>query len=84
MLIVASIGLTVASILFATRKVLGYCFSNEKEVVDYVTTMAPLVCASVILDSLQGVLSDTSFTFSSQCQCQKSNSPMKPLYAYYG
>ncbi|TYH25632.1 hypothetical protein ES288_A03G184800v1 [Gossypium darwinii] len=28
-----------------------------KEVVDYVTTMAPLVCVSVILDSLQGVLS---------------------------
>ncbi|KAK9750355.1 hypothetical protein RND81_02G190500 [Saponaria officinalis] len=57
MLIVVGIGLTVASILFATRKVFGYCFSNEKEVVDYVTTMAPLVCASVILDSLQGVLS---------------------------
>ncbi|TYI36968.1 hypothetical protein ES332_A03G179300v1 [Gossypium tomentosum] len=35
--------------------VLSVC--NEKEVVDYVTTMAPLVCASVVLDSLQGVLS---------------------------
>ncbi|OMO59742.1 Multi antimicrobial extrusion protein [Corchorus olitorius] len=35
--------------------VLSIC--NDKEVVDYVTTMAPLVCISVILDSLQGVLS---------------------------
>ncbi|KAJ9140820.1 hypothetical protein P3X46_031419 [Hevea brasiliensis] len=43
--------------LFASRRVFGYVFSNEKEVVDYVTTMAPLVCLSVILDSLQGVLS---------------------------
>ncbi|KAL5761138.1 hypothetical protein ACOSQ2_019976 [Xanthoceras sorbifolium] len=47
----------VSSTLFATRHVFGYMFSNEKEVVDYVTTLAPLVCLSVILDSLQGVLS---------------------------
>ncbi|WCJ33246.1 MATE efflux family protein [Euphorbia peplus] len=47
----------VSSILFATRRVFGYVFSNEKEVVDYVTTIAPLVCLSVIFDSLQGVLS---------------------------
>ncbi|KAL9241986.1 hypothetical protein vseg_016034 [Gypsophila vaccaria] len=57
MMIVVTIGLIVVSVLFATRNVFGYCFSNEKEVVDYVTTMAPLVCASVLLDSLQGVLS---------------------------
>ncbi|KAH9617373.1 hypothetical protein KSS87_004798 [Heliosperma pusillum] len=57
MLIAVSIGLIVSSILFATRKVFGYCFSNEKEVVDYVTTMAPLICLSVIMDGLQGVLS---------------------------
>ncbi|KDP34994.1 hypothetical protein JCGZ_09282 [Jatropha curcas] len=47
----------VSSTLFATRHVFGYTFSDEKEVVDYVTTMAPLVCLSVIFDSLQGVLS---------------------------
>ncbi|XP_024026616.1 protein DETOXIFICATION 12 isoform X1 [Morus notabilis] len=43
--------------LFVGRRVFGYSFSNEKEVVDYVTEMAPLICISVILDSLQGVLS---------------------------
>ncbi|GFZ15946.1 MATE efflux family protein [Actinidia rufa] len=47
----------VSATLFACRRVFGYTFSNEKEVVDYVTAMAPLVCLSVIMDSLQGVLS---------------------------
>ncbi|XAR72293.1 hypothetical protein NMG60_11018883 [Bertholletia excelsa] len=47
----------VSSTLFACRHVFGYTFSNEKEVVDYVMEMAPLVCLSVIMDSLQGVLS---------------------------
>ncbi|KNA21625.1 hypothetical protein SOVF_041520 isoform A [Spinacia oleracea] len=50
-------GLIVSSILFSARRVFGYCFSNEKEVVDYVTTMAPLVCVNVIFDSTQAVLS---------------------------
>ncbi|GAV83428.1 MatE domain-containing protein, partial [Cephalotus follicularis] len=47
----------ISTILFASRRVFGYTFSNEKEVVDYVTKMAPLVCLSVLLDNLQGVLS---------------------------
>lgn len=47
----------VSTTLFASRRVFGYLFSNEKEVVDYVTNMSPLVCLSVILDSMQGVLS---------------------------
>lgn len=45
----------VSATLFACRHFFGYVFSNEKEVIDYVTVMAPLVCISVILDSLQGV-----------------------------
>lgn len=47
----------ISTALFASRRVFGYTFSNEKEVVDYVTDMAPLVCISVMLDSIQGVLS---------------------------
>ncbi|GMH20312.1 hypothetical protein Nepgr_022153 [Nepenthes gracilis] len=47
----------VSTTLFIARRVLGYSFSNEKEVVDYVTNMAPLVCISIILDSIYGVLS---------------------------
>ena len=49
--------IVVSATLFASRHVFGYVFSNEKQVVDYVTTMAPLVCLSVIMDSLQGVFS---------------------------
>ncbi|XP_022881059.1 protein DETOXIFICATION 12-like, partial [Olea europaea var. sylvestris] len=57
MLIAAVEGLTVSTILFISRHVFGYIFSNEKEVVDYVTNMAPLVCLSVIMDCIQGTLS---------------------------
>lgn len=48
----------VASIiLFACRSILGYAFSNEKEVVDYVNRMTPLLCLSIIMDSTQAILS---------------------------
>ncbi|KAI5401312.1 protein DETOXIFICATION 12 isoform X2 [Lathyrus oleraceus] len=46
----------VSGTLFACRHVYGYVFSNDKEVIDYATVMAPLVSISVILDSIQGVL----------------------------
>ncbi|XP_050225624.1 protein DETOXIFICATION 14-like [Mercurialis annua] len=46
----------VSAILLAARHVFGYVFSYEKEVVEYVTAMAPLISLSVILDSLQGTL----------------------------
>lgn len=47
----------VSIILFCCRYVLGYAFSNEKEVVDYVSQMVPLLCLSITTDSLLGVLS---------------------------
>ncbi|KAK2991345.1 hypothetical protein RJ640_007565 [Escallonia rubra] len=46
----------VSTSLFASRRVFGFIFSNEKEVVDYVTTMAPLLCLSVIADTLNAAL----------------------------
>lgn len=36
---------------------LGYAFSDEKEVIDYVKNMTPLLCISIMMDSTQGVLS---------------------------
>ncbi|KAL1179680.1 hypothetical protein V6Z11_A03G176500 [Gossypium hirsutum] len=54
---VLSVCLNTITTLYAIPHGIGAAASNEKEVVDYVTTMAPLVCVSVILDSLQGVLS---------------------------
>ncbi|XP_038891878.1 protein DETOXIFICATION 12-like [Benincasa hispida] len=47
----------VSMVLFALRHVFGYAFSSEKEVVDYVAIMAPLVCISIILDAVQGTIS---------------------------
>ncbi|KAI3467030.1 hypothetical protein Pfo_023693 [Paulownia fortunei] len=57
MLLAVIDAIVVSMSVFASRNVFGYIFSNEKEVVDYVTNMAPLVCLSVIMDSLQGALS---------------------------
>ncbi|KAF2313821.1 hypothetical protein GH714_013656 [Hevea brasiliensis] len=47
----------VSTSLFFCRHFLGYAYSNDKQVVDYVSIMAPLICLSVIMDSLQAVLS---------------------------
>ncbi|PON42143.1 Multi antimicrobial extrusion protein [Trema orientale] len=49
--------ISVSTILFCCRSVLGYVYSNEKEVVDYVAEITPLLSLSVIMDSLQAVLS---------------------------
>ncbi|XP_050226534.1 protein DETOXIFICATION 9-like [Mercurialis annua] len=48
---------TVSTVLFGCRRIFGYAFSNDKEVVSYVTKIAPLLCLSIIMDSLQAVLS---------------------------
>ncbi|KAL4015626.1 hypothetical protein IC575_023216 [Cucumis melo] len=54
----AVVEIIIASVvLFAVRHVFGYAFSSEKEVVDYVSVMAPLVCISIIMDAIQGVIS---------------------------
>ncbi|XP_057491580.1 protein DETOXIFICATION 14-like isoform X1 [Actinidia eriantha] len=49
---------TIASTtLFFCRYVLGNVFSDEKEVVDYVRDMVPLICLFIVVDSFQAVLS---------------------------
>uniref|UniRef100_A0A0A0KWI4 Protein DETOXIFICATION n=1 Tax=Cucumis sativus TaxID=3659 RepID=A0A0A0KWI4_CUCSA len=54
----AVVEIIIASVvLFAVRHVFGYAFSREKEVVDYVAVMAPLICISIIFDAIQGVIS---------------------------
>ncbi|KAI4357720.1 hypothetical protein L6164_001652 [Bauhinia variegata] len=52
-----SVAIVVSSAIFACRHILGYVFSNEKDVVDYVTAMVPLGSLSVLLDSLHSCLS---------------------------
>ncbi|XP_028757814.1 protein DETOXIFICATION 14-like [Neltuma alba] len=48
--------LIVSSIIFASRNVLGHVFSNEADVIHYVTDIAPLLVLSSFMDSLQGTL----------------------------
>ncbi|KAL1569411.1 protein DETOXIFICATION 14-like isoform X1 [Salvia divinorum] len=43
--------------IYLCRGILGYAFSGEKEVVDGVKAMVPLLCLSIIMDSTQAVLS---------------------------
>ncbi|KAJ4749342.1 Protein DETOXIFICATION [Rhynchospora pubera] len=47
----------VSATLLASHRILGYAYSNDEEVVSYVSKLVPLVCISVITDGLQGVLS---------------------------
>lgn len=53
----------VSMIVFLNRHIFGYIFTNEKEVVDYVTKIAPLLCINIIMDSLQGTLSGNITSF---------------------
>ncbi|KAF7130832.1 hypothetical protein RHSIM_Rhsim10G0074400 [Rhododendron simsii] len=51
-------GIMVSATLFCCRSILGYAYSAEKEVVDYVREMTPLLYLSIIMDSLTAILSD--------------------------
>ncbi|CAM0950088.1 unnamed protein product [Alopecurus aequalis] len=55
--IVACSAVLVSTTLLAMRHFIGIAFSNEEEVINYVTRMVPVLSISVITDSLQGVLS---------------------------
>ncbi|XP_031499537.1 protein DETOXIFICATION 10-like [Nymphaea colorata] len=56
--LLALIDILVVSIsLFSIRYQLGHAYSSEKEVIEYVVKMAPLLSLSTCMDGLQGVLS---------------------------
>ncbi|KAL0431353.1 UNVERIFIED_CONTAM: protein DETOXIFICATION 1 [Sesamum radiatum] len=44
-------------VLFSCRHILGRAYSNEKQVVNYIAVMTPLICASTVTDSLQTAIS---------------------------
>ncbi|KFK29584.1 hypothetical protein AALP_AA7G153500 [Arabis alpina] len=45
-----------STLLFTCRNIIGYAFSNSKEVVDYVAVLSPLLCLSFVLDGFTAVL----------------------------
>ncbi|XP_059070371.1 protein DETOXIFICATION 16 [Cryptomeria japonica] len=47
----------IGCLLFSIRNVWGYAYSNEKEVIEYIASMIPLVAASSFLDGIQCILS---------------------------
>jgi len=47
----------MSTVFISCRHILGYAYSNDMEVVDYVASMAPFLCVSVSADSLIGALS---------------------------
>ncbi|XP_073150067.1 protein DETOXIFICATION 14-like [Henckelia pumila] len=57
-LVLSIVEFVVAGIaLFICRYILGYLFSNEMDVVNHVKDMVPFLCASIVMDSIQAVLS---------------------------
>ncbi|XP_065850743.1 protein DETOXIFICATION 7-like isoform X1 [Euphorbia lathyris] len=59
--VVLGISLTEAAIvstsLFCARNVFGYAYSNDKQVIKYVSQIAPLLSLSIISDTMQAILS---------------------------
>ncbi|XP_051126690.1 protein DETOXIFICATION 14-like [Andrographis paniculata] len=49
--------LIAAITIYILRGLLGYAFSNEKDIIDRVKQMAPYLCVSILMDSSQTVLS---------------------------
>ncbi|EYU41310.1 hypothetical protein MIMGU_mgv11b016522mg [Erythranthe guttata] len=55
---------TISILLFCFRRVLGRAFSSEKQVINYISIMTPLICVSTVTDSLQAAISEYSFKYS--------------------
>nr|CAB3477967.1 unnamed protein product [Digitaria exilis] len=47
----------VSGALLAARRLVGLAYSNEEEVISFVTAMVPLICFTVVTDCIQAVLS---------------------------
>ncbi|TMW82196.1 hypothetical protein EJD97_006545 [Solanum chilense] len=76
--LVATEGVIAAIVLIAVRKLWGYCYGTEEEVVSYVAQMLVLLAGSHFLDGIQSVLSGTA----RGCGWQKIGAVVN-LGAYY-
>ncbi|WCJ25302.1 MATE efflux family protein [Euphorbia peplus] len=47
----------ICSAIFGCRHFIGYAYTNDRKVVSYIAAMSPLLCLSLLIDSLQAVLS---------------------------
>ena len=69
MVLVIAEAVIVTTVLYCCRYLLGYAFSNEWGVVNYVAELVPLLSISVTMDSLQAVLSGEIPIIQSQIVC---------------
>ncbi|KAI3885370.1 hypothetical protein MKW92_006949 [Papaver armeniacum] len=70
--------MVIGSIMILVRRLWGYAYSNDEEVVSYVATMVPIIAFSTFLDAIQCVLSGTA----RGCGWQKIGASIN-LGAYY-
>lgn len=57
-LVMAAIEVLISTfIILISRPILGHLISNDIAVVTYIEQMVPYLCLSIVMDSLQGVLS---------------------------
>ncbi|KAL4310685.1 hypothetical protein GQ457_01G053790 [Hibiscus cannabinus] len=59
MVLVVVESVVASTIIFCCRYVIGFAFSNNKEVIDGVIKMAPFLCVTIIIDSYHAVLADS-------------------------
>lgn len=52
-------GIALGVLLIALRNIWGYVFTNEQEVVKYLSVIMPILAISNFMDAIQGVLSGT-------------------------
>jgi multidrug resistance protein, MATE family len=57
MLLALMVGASEGLLMFLVRNVWGYAYSNEDEVVGYISRMMPILAMSILFDCLQCVLS---------------------------
>ncbi|XP_026379235.1 protein DETOXIFICATION 16-like [Papaver somniferum] len=70
--------MVIGSVMILIRRLWGYAYSNDEEVVSYVATMVPIIAVSTFLDAIQCVLSGTA----RGCGWQKIGASIN-LGAYY-
>ncbi|KAI3910485.1 hypothetical protein MKX01_034879 [Papaver californicum] len=78
LLMTIAVGTVIGSIMILVRRLWGYAYSKDEEVVSYVATMVPIIAVSTFLDAIQCVLSGTA----RGCGWQKIGASIN-LGAYY-
>lgn len=77
-------GIFLASTMILLRNIWGHVYSNDKEVISYMSAMMPILAISSFLDGIQSALSGTPHTLqiSYLPQVKKSTREVRILFVY--